>query len=108
MTKSPFHYAEDDPALMTSIFGYFLLSRGLGNILSTPISTALDSRNSQGDTAAHNHTGFQVGNGRFEKMIVYVGTCFACAAAMAVLGWVVDVQVKRRGRTQTGAARRGV
>ena len=92
---------------MTSIFGYFLLSRGLGNILSTPISTALDSQSSQGDSAALKHTGFQVGNGRFERMIVYVGTCFACAAAMAVLGWVVNVQVQRRGRAQTGA-RRGV
>jgi MFS transporter, MCT family, solute carrier family 16 (monocarboxylic acid transporters), member 10 len=107
MTASPVHCPEDDPALMTTIFGYFLLSRGLGNILSTPISTALDSQNRQGDSAAHKHTGFQVGNGRFEKMIVYVGTSFACAAVMAFLGWIVNVQVKRRGRARN-RSRRGV
>jgi hypothetical protein len=39
-----------------------------------------------------------VGDGRFEKMIIYVGTCFAGAAGVAALGWAMDI---RKGR-QTG------
>jgi hypothetical protein len=35
-------------------------------------------------------TGFEVGDGRFEKMIIYVGTCFAGAAAIAALGWGIE------------------
>lgn len=33
------------------------------------------------------HTGFGVQGGKYEGMIVYVGSCFAGAALVALLGW---------------------
>ncbi|KAJ7608151.1 MFS general substrate transporter [Roridomyces roridus] len=84
--------AKDDPGLSTTLYGYLLLSRGIGNIVSTPISAKLYSmaNNVTGEMHAHGSTGFTVGEGRFEKMIIYVGTCFAGAAVIAVLGWAMD------------------
>ena len=71
------------------------MTRGIGSILSTPISTALSPIRSD-SMLSNGRTGFEVGGGRFSKVIVYVGTCFAGAASIAVLGWIVDVR-KRRG-----------
>ncbi|KAK7462385.1 hypothetical protein VKT23_007984 [Stygiomarasmius scandens] len=34
---------QDDPNLASTLFGYFMLTRGIGNIFSTPISTVLSS-----------------------------------------------------------------
>ncbi|KAJ7474205.1 MFS general substrate transporter [Mycena latifolia] len=86
--------AKDDPVMSTSLYSYFLLSRGVGNIMSTPISTKLYAQ-PHNVTGAVDKTGFDVGDGRFEKMIIYVGTCFAGAAGVAALGWALDV---RKGR----------
>lgn len=78
----------DDPQLATTIIGYLMLSRGIGNILSTPISTALSRPSPSGFIPAH--LGFEVGGGRFENVIVYSGTCFAGAALIAGIGWGVE------------------
>ncbi|KAJ7256829.1 major facilitator superfamily domain-containing protein [Mycena haematopus] len=85
--------ANDDPALSTMLYGYLLLSRGIGNIVSTPISAKLLVYTGQphNDTISDS-TGFDVGDGRFERMIIYVGTCFAGAAGVAALGLAVDVR----------------
>ncbi|KAJ6562574.1 MFS general substrate transporter [Mycena capillaripes] len=87
--------AKDDPALSTTLFGYLLLSRGIGNIVSTPISARLYD-GPDNVTGGAESTGFDVGNGRFEKMIIYVGTCFAGAAGVAALGWAMDARKARR------------
>ncbi|EPQ51107.1 MFS general substrate transporter [Gloeophyllum trabeum ATCC 11539] len=86
--------AKDDPTLSTYIFGLLMLSRGLGNIVSTPISTSL----SQGypTDAMNGQTGFGVAGGRFEKMIIYVGTCFVGAAVVALAGWGMEKSRPRR------------
>ncbi|KAJ7160111.1 major facilitator superfamily domain-containing protein [Mycena filopes] len=80
--------AKDDPLTSTALFGYILLSSGIGNIVSTPISAKLyaNFHNITGTIG----TGFDVGDGRFEKMIIYVGTCFAGAAGIAALGWAIN------------------
>ncbi|KAF7316238.1 hypothetical protein MIND_00142400 [Mycena indigotica] len=72
--------ARDDVTTSTSLYGYLLLSRGIGNIVSTPISARLYG-GSNGTSHHHSQlTGFDVGDGRFRNMILYVGTCFASAA----------------------------
>ncbi|KAK7022125.1 major facilitator superfamily domain-containing protein [Favolaschia claudopus] len=88
--------AHDDPAMSTTLYGYLLLSRGIGNIVSTPISSRLYAQ-AHNVTRSHDSTGFDVGQGRFENMIIYVGTCFAGAAGFAALGLALDVR-KARGR----------
>ncbi|KAK7048707.1 major facilitator superfamily domain-containing protein [Favolaschia claudopus] len=88
--------AHDDPAMSTTLYGYLLLSRGIGNIVSTPISSRLYAQ-AHNVTRSHDSTGFDVGQGRFENMIIYVGTCFAGAAGVAALGLALDVR-KARGR----------
>ncbi|KAI0322403.1 MFS general substrate transporter [Amylostereum chailletii] len=86
--------AKDDPELTTSLFSFLLLSRGIGNVLSTPISTALSME--KAPPSAHEETGFAVAGGRFEKMIVYVGTCFAGVAVIALGAWVREIVTKKK------------
>ncbi|KAJ7069458.1 MFS general substrate transporter [Mycena amicta] len=90
--------AKDDATTSTALYGYLLLSRGIGNIVSTPISARLyagsnDSSHSHGPT---HPTGFEVGDGRFKSMILYVGTCFAGAAVLAAVGWAMDSVQKKK------------
>jgi hypothetical protein len=89
---------DDEPAMSTTLYGYLLLTRGLGNIMSAPISAKLYSQ-PHNITSGPGNTGFDVGYGRFEKMIIYVGTCFAGAAGVAALGLAMDV---RKGRQVPG------
>ncbi|KAJ7163489.1 major facilitator superfamily domain-containing protein [Mycena crocata] len=84
-------FAKDDPVLSTTLYGYLLLSRGIGNIVSTPISANLYAQ-TRNVTGGAEKTGFQVGDGRFQEMIIYVGTCFAGAAAVSALGWTMDAR----------------
>ncbi|PBK75192.1 MFS general substrate transporter [Armillaria solidipes] len=90
---SPF--AKDDHNVATYLLGYLMLSRGLGNILCTPISSAFLATAS-GFDAGTARTGFQVAGGRFENMILYVGSCFAGSAGIAMLGWLLDAKTRRR------------
>jgi MCP family monocarboxylic acid transporter-like MFS transporter 10 len=77
--------------LSTTFIGYLMLTRGLGNILSTPISTALSSPHTT--IGQHERFGFDVGGGKFENVILYAGSCFAAASVVAGLGWGVDMKV---------------
>jgi MCP family monocarboxylic acid transporter-like MFS transporter 10 len=63
-----------------------MLTRGLANVLSTPISNAL-SRQVSGAILSKRATGFEVSGGRFSNMIVFVGSCFAGSAGIAFFGW---------------------
>lgn len=86
---------EDDPTLTTSMFGILMLFRGIGNILSGPISTALQPIQSDPPFTS-GRIGIKVAEGRYEKVIVYAGTCFAAAAVMVAVGWVVDGRTRGR------------
>ncbi|KAL1746886.1 major facilitator superfamily domain-containing protein [Schizophyllum fasciatum] len=93
--------AQDDPTLSTTLFGWLLLTRGVGNIVSTPISTALEApRGSSVSNSSGGKTildlGFDVAGGRFGRLIVYTGTCFAGAAVIVLAGWGVSVRTRRR------------
>ena len=74
-------------SLSLNLFGILLFSRGLGNVLSSPISTVLSAST---HFIAHERTGFDVDSGRYGKMIVYVGTCFAGAAVVSLAGWMKE------------------
>jgi MCP family monocarboxylic acid transporter-like MFS transporter 10 len=79
---------KSDPVLTTTLLNVLMVSRGLGSTLSTPITTALIR-----DTRDQRHSwkvGFQVDGGRYEQMIVYVGSCFAAAAAVSTFGWATQ------------------
>ena len=89
--------------MSTTIFGFLMLSRGIGNILSTPISTALQP--SQSTTASmrvssHHEIGFKLAGGRYEKVIVYAGTCFVAAAVVVAAGWIIE---RRHPRTNSNS-----
>ncbi|KAJ4473672.1 major facilitator superfamily domain-containing protein [Lentinula aciculospora] len=88
----------NDPNLFTTLYGILLFTRGMGNIFSTPISSALANLNSNSTTSSSTHffSGFDVGGGKFERMIMYVGTCFAGAALITLVGWGTDVTRRRR------------
>ncbi|KAG9056324.1 hypothetical protein FS842_011018 [Serendipita sp. 407] len=80
--------AQEDPRLSTTLIGYLMFSRGLGNILSTPITAAL--AHPKGISGLPGRLGFEVGDGKFESVIVYTGTCFAGAALIAGVRWIFD------------------
>jgi MCP family monocarboxylic acid transporter-like MFS transporter 10 len=67
-----------------------MISRGLGSTLATPISTAL--LRGIGENHHSWKSGFQVAGGRYEQLIVYVGTCFAASAAVSAVGMGMNKQ----------------
>ncbi|KAL1669918.1 major facilitator superfamily domain-containing protein [Schizophyllum commune] len=89
--------AKDDPNLATTLFGWLLLTRGVANVLSTPISTALETPGTGGTSSSKITLGFQVAGGRFEKMIVFTGACFVGAAVVVSMGWGMEVRKRLRG-----------
>ncbi|THU90977.1 MFS general substrate transporter [Dendrothele bispora CBS 962.96] len=94
---------QDDPNLASTLFGYLMLSRGIGNIFSTPISTVLSSAS---DSATNASTGFSVSNHRFQNLILYVGTCFAAAAGVMLIGWGREAWKTRKADGQRGFGNR--
>ncbi|GJE97512.1 MFS general substrate transporter [Phanerochaete sordida] len=87
--------SEGDTAVSTTLFGLLLFTRGLGNIASTPIATALQQTRIVAlrvDGAPR--LGFEVAGGQYAAMVVYASMCFACAAGVAALGWFLE---RRRG-----------
>lgn len=89
------NFVEDDPTLSTSMFGILMLFRGIGSILSTPISTALQPIQSD-PPFTPGQIGIKVAEGRYEKVIIYTGTCFAAAALTVGAGWAVDGRKRSR------------
>ncbi|KAJ3773780.1 MFS general substrate transporter [Lentinula raphanica] len=89
----------NDPTLSMTLFGILLFSRGIGNIASTPISSALtgfsSSNNSSSVSDSYPDSGFDVAGGRFASTILYVGTCFAGAGIIVLFGWGRDVYQHR-------------
>jgi hypothetical protein len=76
---------EDDHIATSSVFGYLMLTTGIGNILSTPIATSLQ-KSSYALHGSHK-LGFDVNDGRYASMIIFTGVCFATAAASSCAGW---------------------
>ncbi|QRV94217.1 major facilitator superfamily transporter [Ceratobasidium sp. AG-Ba] len=74
--------AKDDPISATTMLGMLMLSRGLGNVLSTPVSSALLT----GSALNYVQSGFQHGS-RWTRLIVYTGAMFAGAAMVGLVGW---------------------
>ena len=60
--------------------------------MSTALRTA---RESNGTTSAL-HLGFDVADGRYEKVIIYTGTYFVGAAVVVIMGWVMEVRQRVR------------
>ncbi|EKM49544.1 uncharacterized protein PHACADRAFT_106372 [Phanerochaete carnosa HHB-10118-sp] len=81
--------AKDDPTHTTSMLGCLMLFRGIGSILSTPISTALQTNFQSGFGDEPIGTGGAY-KGSYEKVILYAGTCFAAAALIVTTGWIMS------------------
>lgn len=87
-------FSEDDHLLAISMFGYLNLSRGIGSLVSTPITTAFQHGHSLVQSATRAHVGFDVGGGRFREVIIYTGLCFAAGSVMTLYGWVFGFEGK--------------
>jgi hypothetical protein len=89
--QSDFHHIyehllpEDDHIATSSVYGYLMLTTGIGNILSTPIATSL--QRSSHVLHGSRGLGFDVNDGRYASMIIFTGVCFATAAASSCAGW---------------------
>ncbi|KAG9311573.1 MFS general substrate transporter [Chiua virens] len=84
--------ARQNIALSMSMYGVMFFTRGLGNVLSTPIATALTPVQSQSivDDGAK-----QLDHGRFVPLIAYIGGCFAASMLMCIVGWYWERTDKR-------------
>lgn len=78
-----------------TLYGVLMFSRGLGNVLSTPISNALLTRTAVKLSArailVARTTGFEVANGRFNHIIVFTGACLVGTAALSLAAWSREV-----------------
>jgi hypothetical protein len=75
----------------TALLGYFLATRGIGSILSTPVSTALQRITStMAHEASKHRLGFDVADGRYENMILYTGASFVASAVIIGAGWAYN------------------
>ncbi|CUA66846.1 hypothetical protein RSOLAG22IIIB_00295 [Rhizoctonia solani] len=81
--------AKDDTTDATSMLGMLMLSRGLGNVLSTPISSVLIA----GSMRDYAHFGLQNGS-RWANLIIYIGTVFAGATSVGLFGWLRDRRMR--------------
>lgn len=90
--------SKGDPSLSMSLYGLFMMTRGLGNILCTPISTALLSTSISSTTAyrSNGEQGATLHQVKWQKLIVYVGTCFAGVSIISLMGWARDRTSARR------------
>ncbi|KAJ7723345.1 MFS general substrate transporter, partial [Mycena maculata] len=79
--------AKDDPNLATYLFGYLTLSRGFGNIMATPIATALIPASAAVGM-------YPIVEGRFRSVTIFAGTCLAGAAGFG--GWGIEGNRRRR------------
>ena len=78
-----------------TLYGVLMFSRGLGNVLSTPISNALLTQGAVKLSAraliVARTTGFQVAGGRFNYIIMFTGTCLAGTAVLSLAAWSREV-----------------
>ncbi|KLO06695.1 MFS general substrate transporter [Schizopora paradoxa] len=89
----------DDPRLATNLIGLLYAVQGIGNILSTPISTSLfhSAPSTKLLSKTSNHILVALRAGGYEKMIIYVGSCFAGAGVIAGMGMLAEKAQTRRG-----------
>ncbi|VDB91914.1 unnamed protein product [Peniophora sp. CBMAI 1063] len=86
--------SKGDRTNATTLYSILLFSRGLGNVISTPISNALAAEPVPGTLRVH--TGFDVDGGRYGSMILYVGSCFAAASVLTTAGFVCERIMAKR------------
>ena len=60
------------------------------------MSTALRTARESNGTNSALHLGLDVADGRYEKVIIYTGTCFVGAAVVVIMGWVMEVRQRVR------------
>lgn len=89
-------HAAEDPSLIMSMYGILFCTRGLGNILSTPISTALAPVQLLPITDSGTRQGIGIDGGRFAHLIGYIGACFAAATLTCIVGWYWDKVLEDR------------
>lgn len=74
------------------MYGVLMFTRGLGNVLSTPVSTCLAPVQSLSATAigGGGRQGFALDDGQFARLIAYIGMCYAAATLISVVGWRLE------------------
>ncbi|KAI4290399.1 MAG: hypothetical protein L6R35_000332 [Caloplaca aegaea] len=85
------------PSLALTTFSYFALTKGIGNVLTGPIGSALISRSPHADRDVY-------ADGKFEGIVLYSGACMLASAAVMV-AWGAGrkmVGVVRRGKGEEG------
>jgi MFS family permease len=89
-------FGEENSQMIFSILSF---CRGMPNIASGPISSSLlGSLPKHGSGRHHKHA---YGNGKYARVILFVGICMACSALLGALGFIAGWQKKRnRGPTE--------
>ena len=72
-------FAEDDLRLASTLFGLISFTRGLGSVLTAPISSFLITHPLQ---HAEPFTAYGVAQGKYGSMVICVGVAMAVAAGI--------------------------
>ncbi|KAH8823631.1 hypothetical protein DL96DRAFT_1682904 [Flagelloscypha sp. PMI_526] len=86
-------FGRDDVQLTNKLLGLCLFTRGLGNVLSTPLSTALQNASPPEFLRVSKRIGFVIGDGKYFGMIVFVGAVMVGWCRLD--GFSVDIYAAR-------------
>jgi MFS family permease len=86
-------FGEESAQMIYSILSFF---RGVGNIVSGPISSSL-LRGLPEHGSGHNRHHHAYGNRKYAWVVLFVGICMACSALLGVLGLLIGGQKIRDG-----------
>ncbi|GAA6035327.1 hypothetical protein JCM8097_008817 [Rhodosporidiobolus ruineniae] len=93
----------NDPSLTSSLFSLLSLTRGLGSLLSAPVSSALLSHPfPSSSSSAGEKLAYGVDKGKWGGLVLFVGGCFAVAAGCE--GGLRWARTKKRGGRKAGRA----
>ncbi|GAA6022973.1 hypothetical protein JCM10207_007735 [Rhodosporidiobolus poonsookiae] len=71
----------NDPSLTSHLFSLLSLTRGLGSLLSAPVSSALLAQPFPASSSTGARLGYGVDGGKWGALVLFVGGCCAVAAA---------------------------
>ena len=93
-------FGEENAQMIFSILSF---CRGMGNIVSGPISSALLRSLPEHDSSQPHHHPY--GNGKYARVVLFVGICMACSALLGALGFLAGLQKQQNNRDKVEPAK---
>ncbi|KAH8824906.1 MFS general substrate transporter [Flagelloscypha sp. PMI_526] len=97
--------ANGDLQTTNTLLGLLLFTRGVGNILSAPVSTSLQNLSGPDIAKSFGGTAYAIVDAKYGAMILFTGLCFALAALFILGAWATDTNTRTTKRNSTRTLR---